>query len=260
MVHQLIGLEAHGQDVIGDPLVEQIVLGGELLVGGEDILIGILMIVEHPFHYLLRHIIGCGVYTLLAPEVVGFCKDGEAILAVLGSQGIGIAVARLVAESLTHVFLQVGDGIGLIQVFVHLVPYGRECIHESASQHTFGKGQVTLTSLFNDVTKVFGTSHIAGSDDLLHLVNHTIDEEYIAVVDVYGAVSVDIDTVGEVDGRVISESLVIEIGQGELGIVLGGEECEGVSLCLHVTAVDDTVLDNHLAYGIQLDAVSKGVP
>ena len=65
VMHQLVGLQAHGKYVIGDPLIEQIAFRAEIRIGGEYILIGVLVTVEHPAHDLLGHIVGRRIDALL---------------------------------------------------------------------------------------------------------------------------------------------------------------------------------------------------
>ena len=246
--------------MIGDPLIEQIAFRAEIRIGGEYILIGVLVTVEHPTHDLLGHIAGRRIDSLLTPERVGLGKDSESVLAVFGCQGIRLAVARLVAEACTHVFLQVGDGIRLVESLIGLVSHSRQSVHQPTGQHTLGKGEIAVGALLDDVAQVGGAGHVGGRNDLVHLEEHAIDDLDVAILLVDRAVAVDIDAVGIVFGGVISEPLVVEVGQGELGVVHCGELCHGVALRLYVSPIDDAVLDNHLANGIELGAVGKGVP
>ena len=160
MIHQLVGLQAHGEYVIGDPLIEQIAFRAEIRIGGEYILIGVLVTVEHPAHDLLGHIVGRRINALLTPERIGLGKDSESVLAVFGCQGIRLAVARLVAEACTHVFLQVGDGIRLVESLIGLVSHSRQSVHQPTGQHTLGKGEIAVGALLDDVAQVGGAGHV----------------------------------------------------------------------------------------------------
>ena len=223
VIHQLVGLQAHGEYVIGDPLIKQIAFRAEIRIGGEYILIGVLVTVEHPAHDLLGHIVGRRIDALLTPERIGLGKDSESVLAVFGCQGIRLAVARLVAEACTHIFKEVGDGIRLVESLIGLVSHSRQSVHQPTSQHTLGKGEIAVGALLDDVAQVGGTGHVSRRNDLVHLEEHAIDDLDVAILLVDRAVAVDIDAVGIVFGGVISEPLVVEVGQGELGVVHCGE-------------------------------------
>ena len=87
----------------------------------------------------------------------------------------------------------------------------------------------------------------------------TIDAYDITLCLADGAVHIDIDTVGPVGDVVDRQFLVIETGHDELGLVLCGEFGSGVRFCLQ-SSVNDGVEDYHLADGVQLSAVGKGIP
>ena len=60
------------------PLIEQVRGVGIVVVGSEDVLIGILMILKEPADEFGQQVGILWVNTLRAPEIIGLSKDGEA--------------------------------------------------------------------------------------------------------------------------------------------------------------------------------------
>ena len=88
MNHQTVGRQAIWQDVIGNPLVEDIVLVEVIVVICR---IRITLVIYDPLLHVRRSDLLGRFAQLLFPPLIRLCKDGETVLAMLRSIGISLA-------------------------------------------------------------------------------------------------------------------------------------------------------------------------
>ena len=109
---------AHGENVVGYPLIEQVVLAAVVLVGNELVSVAILVVVENPLCEFTQQVWCIGVNTFASPEVVGFGKDAETIETMFGCTG-GITFCK---AKFCHSF-QIRNFTALVELFVFFVAH-----------------------------------------------------------------------------------------------------------------------------------------
>ena len=93
MDQQTVCRNAHGQDVIGYPLVKQMLGRIVAYTGGlEHVIFRILTILQNPLREFFQQIGAVGIQSLRAPIVVRLCKDGETNQSVRRRVGISSLV------------------------------------------------------------------------------------------------------------------------------------------------------------------------
>ena len=99
-----------------------------------------------------------------------------------------------------------------------------------------------------------------GTKTLKDAVNETIDGRDVAVVDVNGAIGVNVEAVHMSFHTMQGKLAVVERTHGELGIVLEREVGCLIHLGNLVATIDNAVEDHHLAHRVELHAVGEGIP
>ena len=268
VVNQFVGCHAERQDVVREPLIEHV--GGRrvVVVGHKVVFVGILMIVHNPLHELLQRIGRRRVDALRTPELVFLGEECETVLAVLGhtSRCATIGAVLLVREpSAVHSqeVVQVFDFATLIEVFVHLVAYLLERIHQTAGLQRAAEEQDALLLCLYNLLEIRGGIDVVGCNDLVNLIQHTVEHKDVAIPLVYLALPIDVVVVELRLGPVNRKLTVVEVGQRELAVVLGGEETQHIALRVLILAIDDAVAHNDGPDGVELRAVGEsfeGVP
>ena len=244
--------DTHGEQVVGNPLVEQVILAFVVLVGDELVVVAVLMLVENPLGDFLQEIRASWVDVLAAPEVIGLSKDGKAIETVFGSIR-GVALCKAFASHVVHVL----DSASLVELFVLLVAHLVQRVKQSTCLYDAEASHEAFLLVIEVLLYVAGGGDVFGGNDFLHLVDDAVDGEDVAFLDVDGAVSVDVDAVGCLLWLLDGELLVEEVAKDEF--VAGEVRCivEGVGL---VSSVDDAAIDDDFADGVELVLVGEGIP
>ena len=255
MEHELTLGNLHGEDVIGNPLIEQVVLAFVVLVGCKVVVVAILMVVENPLREFLEQVGASRIYALLAPEVIGFGKDGEAIQTMFGSITY-FAFRKAVAAC--HAY-QVGNLSCLVEFLVFFVAYRSQRVEQSASLNDAEASEEAVPLFVEGLLDVAGCRYVFWSDDFFNLMDDAVDGKDVAFLYTDGTILVDVDAVGFVGGFPYGKLLVVEASEDKLVLVLR-ELCsveEGICL---VSAVDDTVVDDDFSDGVGLVFAWESVP
>ena len=254
--HQFVGRYLHGQYVIGNPLIEQIVGRRIGFLGSETVAGRVLAVVEHP----LLHIIGRDVARLLAdgfpPEVVLLGKEREAIQAVLGCKGHLIACGAMEHPSVLRGII-VGYLTGLVEVFIAFIAQLAQRIQQSAGSHHLGSHKKAFAFLVDDAFDEDRHIEILGSNHLLHAMDDAVDGGDVSVPHAHGAVEIEIDGVGII-AIAAGELAVVEVGERKLAVVFLGEVPGRVGG--DVSSIDDAAIHHHAAHRIEFVLVGEGIP
>ena len=248
VIDQVIGGEACLEVVVGDELVEEVVLALVVLVTlgiGIDVEVGdvLLDVLGLDFRY--------GLSQGLAPELVRLGKASVAVVAVLGRIGVGVHVVAVASRI-------VGNHSREVEPFVFVVAHHAKGVDESAGICQHGSHVETFRTVVEDLREEVAQGVVGGSDDRLHAVDDTVGDGDVPVPLVDGAVRDEhlVRGVAVVDG----ELAVQHVGQGDFRILLDGEGEDVVALLEEVLAVDDAVQDNDLADAVERGAVAEGIP
>ena len=263
MMDKLVGRNPHGQYVICRPLVEHVL--GRLVIGiGHIVAPAMEHVVRHNPVLQLLHSIGFSrLNALRLPVVVRLAEKREAVLAVLGSIGIRVTgnVCHVVA-AFVHIVVHVGNLAGLIHRLIDFVAHLAQRIKQSAGLQSFGKHQVALALLVEDVLDIAGTGLIFGSNDLMQFMHDAVDNWNVAIGRVHSTHLVQVQ--GVVLAFADCQLMIIYSRQRELCILFSiskcGDESRCISLLFGITAVDDRVEHDHLSHRVALGTVCKCVP
>ena len=168
-----------------------------------------------------------------------------------------IADATLGKSPARHT-LQVLDEATLIKVFIHLVAHSLQGIQQTASLDNTECSQITFLLFVQRILDIHGGRNVLGGNHLIQLVDDTVEAHDVTLGAADGMVVVDIDTVG-IGRHIVYRQLVVNhVGQREFLLVLLGEASNLVILL--VGSVNNGVVHNHLAYGVEFCAIDKSIP
>ena len=252
--HQVVCGETHGQQVVGDEAVEQVVLVGVVLVA---LCVGIdVLCVE-----VLHHVIHCDVECILAeehaPEAVGLGEEGVAVVAVLGCAeawlgNLGGALHVDGHDGFRYLALQEFLFVGVVHVFL-------ERVAQADGFYEQRRDVESATLLLDGGVDEVAHGVVAGCDDAVHGVYDAVEHEDVSVALIDGCVAYEQRVhVAAAVGAMYGELAVVHVGDGQLGILTDGEVVGIVDSV--VAAVDDAVVDNHLLEGVAHVLVGESVP
>ena len=252
MNHQTVGREAIRQDVIGNPLVEHIIL---VLIVFVVQRIGIAIVVHHPLFHVLRHDILGRLAQLFLPPFIGFRKDGESILAMLRCVGIVSVHRGKTSGCGVNAF---GQHARLAQAFIDFVTHCIQRIHISTGHNAACCDEIGSLLFLQHFAQLSSQRHDGGSDDFLHLMDDAIQDEDVAVAVVNGAVAIDVDAVRLVLDVVDSQFASVHVADGKLGIVRRREASRLIDYI--VAAVDNRIVDDNPTDRVQFDTIRECLP
>ena len=242
---QLVHGDAFGQQVVCDEDVEQIVLVAVVFVVHG---IGVVALSFHPCHDVFLRYVLTVLTKFFLPELVGLCKEGEAVLAMLWRFDFPA----------TQLPLEVGEGIVLVECLVAFVPYLGECVDQSACLYELGHDAEIGREVVGELVQRAAQRLVAGIDDIRYFVDEAVDGLNVAIGLRDGADAVDA-TVVEVFLVVCDAYLAVgHRGDFELLVRLGelGRDVGLLELC----AVEDAVQHHHGADAVQCLLVGEGIP
>ena len=154
---QLVCRNPHGQDVVGDPLVQQITLVRPLRVNTGAIAFGAQTVVRNPLLQFRQQVGVGGLQALLTPELVPLGKDGESNLAVLGRIGYVSLAETMVRHSLKVFYLA-----SFVHHLVHLVATNTQRVEQSTGLYGASHYQIPFLLAVDDGRQIVGCRSLAG--------------------------------------------------------------------------------------------------
>ena len=127
MEHQTVGSYTHGQHMIGEPLVQQVVGRLPVLVRLKNIIAAVLLVVEYPLLYILAGNVGRFFPDYITPDIVSLGKYGKAKVAMF--RGVGSRMAGCSVEYPSEGSgIKVGDKAFHVHLAVFEIFYNTEGI------------------------------------------------------------------------------------------------------------------------------------
>ena len=244
---QLVGRQSHGQQVVGDKLVEHVVLVGVVAVVH---CIGIEALVDDPAFHVLGRDVGHGLAQGVAPELVGLGKEREAILAPVGALHVAEMAGRRVEDLLYHARLH--------EPLVHVVLDGAQRVGEMAGIQQAAHHAVAALGLLCHLVHQASQRFVHGVHHVADLVDVAVHGHDVAVLPRHGADAVDEEGVQVV---VVVGDAHLAVGHGverELLVVIG--EFGGGEGAFLLRAVEDAVHHHDGPDGVALAVRVEGVP
>ena len=106
---------------------------------------------------------------------------------------------------------------------------------------------------------VAGGGDVFRSDDLFHLVDNAVNGKDVAFLYADGTVFIDVNTVRIRFGFPYGKFLVVECTKDEFILIQWEFCCVEISIQL-VSAIDDAVIYDDLAYGVEFVLVGESIP
>ena len=145
----------------------------------------------------------------------------------------------------------------LIHLLVFVVAPNQQRIYQTHRLNQLCGNVESLYLLADDLLEKETKGVVGGGNHLMHLLDDAVHSTDITIADVDGR-AIDPDAV-RIIAIVHHQLALIHVRQAELCIVLDRERPRLVWVVI-VATIDDAVVDNHLADGIQRDAVAEPVP
>ena len=150
-----------------------------------------------------------------------------------------IGVAALCEAPVKHV-LQILYLAILILRLVSLVPDDTQSVKQSACPDSPSHDEIALFLAIQYLAEEVAGCNVLRSDDSLHLVDYTVQHQYIPISRVYGAYAVHIETVRVAHTVVDCQFTIVHICDGQLGSLRSREAARLIALVL-ISAVNNAV-------------------
>ena len=239
--------QSHGQEMVGDKAVQQIVLVCVVLV---HLCVGVEVLGLQIVHYIAYGDVQRFLAQFLLPEGVGLGKIGVSVITVFGHLSLGESDTG----SMFHGF---GNQSFLVTLFILVVSVFVERIQHAHGLDKHGRYVISGSFLVVDGFQQVAQGVVGGSHHVVHTVDDTVLGLYISVIDIH-ACTVDPDAVRYVAiGN--HQFTLIHIGEGELAFVHYGEI--GGFIGQQVVAhVNDAVVHDYLSHGVKRCGIAETVP
>ena len=242
---QLVDGNSLWQEVIGDELIEQIV--GVLVVVVHHGF-GIVALFLHP----VLHVFHIDFPAVLAerslPELVGFCEERKAVLAMLWRRN------RPAAE----LPVELGESTRLIERLVAFVPHPTERIYQAASLHHLAHHAQVALEVVRELVERAAQRLVARVDYIAHFVDEAVDGLYVAILFRDGTHAVNREAVQVL---LIVGDADFAVGHGsDFELLVRFRELGGEVHPVVLRAVQNAVQDNDGANAVLRAFVGESVP
>ena len=211
---------------------------------------GVVSVLFEPAHHIIHRDVEAVLAYLSLPHIIGLGKEGEAVIPVLGKLAGGVAYARLMGNHLWHLACLIGQ-------LVLVIPVSLQGVEHAHSMYEH-RGNVVARLLFGVyLVEEVAQGVVCGSHHRVHAVDVAVEHTYVIVARVHQR-TVDGDAVGVVE--VVDYQLaVIHVVLRELAAVVDGELGHIIGREI-VAAVDDAIIYDDFADGVEGGAVAEAIP